>query len=49
MQYAEQDDPLVAVVVIRRAPLGDPVEYELRGCRICLRRSEAERIRVRAL
>jgi Fe2+ transport system protein FeoA len=34
------------VRVVRRAPLGDPVEYELRGSRICLRRSEAERIRV---
>ncbi len=32
--------------VVRRAPLGDPVEYELRSFRICLRRSEAERIRV---
>jgi Fe2+ transport system protein FeoA len=32
--------------VVRRAPLGDPVEYELRGSRICLRRGEAERIRV---
>jgi ferrous iron transport protein A len=32
--------------VVRRAPLGDPVEYELRGSRICLRQSEARRIRV---
>jgi ferrous iron transport protein A len=32
--------------VIRRAPLGDPVEYELRGYRVCLRRSEALRIQV---
>ena len=32
--------------VVRRAPLGDPVEYELRGSRICLRRREAQRIRV---
>jgi Fe2+ transport system protein FeoA len=30
----------------RRAPLGDPTTYELRGSRFCLRRSEAERIRV---
>ena len=32
--------------VIRRAPLGDPTTYELRGSRFCLRRSEAERITV---
>ncbi len=32
--------------VIRRAPLGDPTTYELRGSRFCLRRSEAERISV---
>jgi len=30
----------------RRAPLGDPTTYELRGSRFCLRRSEAERVRV---
>jgi ferrous iron transport protein A len=34
------------VRVIRRAPFGDPVEYELRGYRVCLRRSEALRIGV---
>jgi ferrous iron transport protein A len=33
--------------VLRRAPLGDPVEYELRGYRLCLRRSEAARVQVR--
>ena len=38
--------PGTAVQVVRRAPLGDPVEYELRGYRVCLRRSEALRIRV---
>jgi ferrous iron transport protein A len=32
--------------VIRRAPLGDPTTYELRGSRFCLRRTEAERISV---
>ena len=32
--------------VIRRAPLGDPTTYELRGSRFCLRRAEAERIAV---
>jgi Fe2+ transport system protein FeoA len=34
------------VRVLRRAPLGDPVEYEVRGSRICLRHSEAGYIRV---
>jgi ferrous iron transport protein A len=38
--------PGTAVAVIKRAPLRDPVVYELRGYRICLRRSEARRIRV---
>lgn len=35
------------VRVVRRAPLRDPIEYEIRGTRICLRRSESELIRVR--
>ena len=35
--------------VIRRAPLGDPTTYELRGSRFCLRRAEAERIAVTPL
>jgi Fe2+ transport system protein FeoA len=39
--------PGTPVRVLRRAPLGDPVEYELRGYRLCLRRTEAMRIRVR--
>ncbi|HJO25243.1 MAG: FeoA family protein [Myxococcota bacterium] len=39
--------PRTPVRVVRRAPLGDPAIYELRGTRLCLRRSEAERIRVR--
>lgn len=38
--------PGTEVKVVRRAPLGDPVEYELRGYRVCLRRSEALRIEV---
>ena len=33
--------------VIRRAPLGDPIAFLLRGAQICLRRSEAARVRVR--
>jgi Fe2+ transport system protein FeoA len=39
--------PNSRVRVLRRAPLGDPVEYELRGYRICLRDSEARAIRVK--
>jgi ferrous iron transport protein A len=39
--------PGTQVRVVRRAPLGDPVEYELRGYRLCLRRSEALQIEVR--
>jgi ferrous iron transport protein A len=35
------------VRVLRRAPLGDPVIYELRGYRLCLRRSDAARVRIR--
>ena len=38
--------PGTDVRVVRRAPLGDPVEYELRGYRLCLRRAEALRIHV---
>lgn len=32
--------------VLRRAPLGDPISYELRGTQLCLRRSEARHISV---
>jgi ferrous iron transport protein A len=31
----------------RRAPLGDPAVYVLRGTRLCLRHSEARGIRIR--
>jgi Fe2+ transport system protein FeoA len=34
---------------IGAAPLGDPLEYEVRGYRLCMRRSEAEQIQVEAL
>ncbi len=40
--------PSTPVRVVRNAPLGDPVSYELRGTRICLRRSESMRIWVEA-
>ena len=39
--------PGTRVVMVRRAPLGDPTVYELRGTRFCLRRSEAGRVRMR--
>ncbi len=38
--------PGTTIQVLRRAPLGDPTEFELRGYRLCLRRSEAARVRV---
>ena len=38
--------PKTRVEVVKRAPLGDPVVYELRGYRLCLRATEARRVRV---
>ena len=38
--------PGTAVRVVRAAPLGDPLEFELRGTRLCLRASEARCVRV---
>ena len=35
------------VRVVRKAPLGDPREYEVRGTRFCLRRVDASRILTR--
>jgi len=40
--------PGVSVAVIGVAPLGDPVEIELRGYRLSLRRTEAERVAVQS-
>jgi len=39
--------PDTPVKLLRRAPLGDPSVYELRGYRLCLRKSDAARVRVR--
>lgn len=39
--------PGTSLRVLRRAPLGDPVVYELRGYRVCLRGEDAQRVRVR--
>ena len=36
--------PQTRVRVLRRAPLGDPILYELRGYRLCMRRAEAARV-----
>lgn len=41
--------PETGVRLVRHAPLGDPSEYELRGTRLCLRRSEAALVLVRLL
>jgi ferrous iron transport protein A len=41
--------PGTTVRVERRAPLGDPTVYELRGFRLALRRESAELIEVEAL
>ena len=38
--------PGTLVKVVRRAPFADPTEYELRGGRISLRRSEADLITI---
>ena len=40
--------PGTPVSLLRRAPLGDPGVYELRGYRLCLRRSESDRVQVRS-
>jgi Fe2+ transport system protein FeoA len=34
--------PGTRVLIVRRAPLGDPIEVEIRGYRICLRRSQID-------
>ena len=39
--------PGVIVEYIGAAPLGDPLEFELRGYRLSLRRTEARRVEVR--
>ena len=39
--------PGTRVALVRRAPLGDPLEIEYRGMRLCLRRREAARVSVR--
>ena len=38
--------PGVEVFVVGKAPLGDPLELELRGYRLSVRRSEAARVQI---
>lgn len=37
-----------AIRVLAVAPLGDPVEYEIRGYRLSLRRTEARRVLIQS-
>ena len=39
--------PGIAVHVLGAAPLGDPIELELRGYRLSVRRSEAQRVELK--
>ena len=39
--------PETPVRLVRRAPLGDPSIYSLRGYQLCLRRTDARRIEIR--
>jgi ferrous iron transport protein A len=38
--------PGVEVRLIGRAPLGDPLEFEVRGYRLSIRKSEAARVEI---
>lgn len=38
--------PGTPLVIRRRAPLGDPVEIEIRGYRLCLRLEQLDQLRV---
>ncbi len=41
--------PGVEVALVGTAPLGDPLELELRGYRLSVRRSEAARVQIERL
>lgn len=41
--------PGAEVAIVGRAPLGDPIELELRGYRLSIRKSEAARVEVEPL
>ena len=38
--------PGAMVTCLGRAPLGDPLEFEVRGYRLSVRKSEAERVEI---
>ena len=38
--------PGTEVTAIRRAPLGDPIEFNVRGCLLSIRQLEAEQIEI---
>jgi len=38
--------PGVEIKMIRKAPLGDPMEFELLGFSLCLRRNEADCVKI---
>jgi ferrous iron transport protein A len=38
--------PGTTITLIGKAPLGDPLEFELRGYRLSLRKSEAQRVAI---
>jgi ferrous iron transport protein A len=38
--------PGTSLVILRRAPLGDPLEIEIRGYRLCLRCAQLDALRV---
>jgi ferrous iron transport protein A len=38
--------PGTRVRLVRRAPLGDPIEISVRGSRLAMRRSEAQHIKI---
>jgi len=40
--------PHTRVRAQRRAPLGDPMVFEFRGYRLCLREAEAARVRIKS-
>lgn len=41
--------PGTRVALIKRAPMGDPLEVQVRGYHVSLRRSEAQRVRIEAV
>jgi ferrous iron transport protein A len=38
--------PGTSITLIGKAPLGDPLEFELRGYRLSLRKTEAQRVAI---